>query len=185
MEFMLTYRGLLKSNGSLQHKNQIRKHFHTQLARLWTEKPLKFNDGILTGDQGLGGISIVQSINGILFAPLVSEKLHLIADLEILLLRPEAPGQIITQSGDIDNRLKTLFDALRMPKDVNESNSLAVDNTSTPFYCLLEDDNLITSLSVTSGTLLEQVDNASEVLLVIKVKTKAMLLTVANMRISG
>jgi hypothetical protein len=35
--------------------------------------------------------------------------------LNILFLRADIPGKVV-QSGDIDNRLKTLFDALRMPQ---------------------------------------------------------------------
>lgn len=35
--------------------------------------------------------------------------------MEITLLRPEPPGSIVS-SGDIDNRLKTLFDALELAK---------------------------------------------------------------------
>jgi hypothetical protein len=40
--------------------------------------------------------------------------------LKITLLRPEEPGAIILQSGDIDNRLKTLFDALSVPAQPNQ-----------------------------------------------------------------
>lgn len=51
--------------------------------------------------------------------------------------------------GDIDNRLKTLFDALRLPNQTNEL--VGYDNPApdeNPFFCLLEDDSLITHVSV-------------------------------------
>ena len=40
--------------------------------------------------------------------------------LKILFLRKEGPGKLILQGGDIDNRLKTLLDALKMPSDLSE-----------------------------------------------------------------
>ncbi len=90
-----------------------------------------------------------------------------------MLLRPEPPGSIITQSGDMDNRLKTLLDSLKMPK---EANSIPIGDTpktdEKPFFCLLEDDNLITALKVKTDRLLENVTNQSEVILIIKVVTK-------------
>ena len=39
MKFRLTYEGLLKANGSTQHKHEIRKAFHPQLKRLWEVEP--------------------------------------------------------------------------------------------------------------------------------------------------
>ena len=48
------------------------------------------------------------------FVPLVTREMDVVAELSIIMLRPEIPGQLVTQGGDIDNRLKTLFDALTM-----------------------------------------------------------------------
>ena len=44
------------------------------------------------------------------YAPLIA--MHLAAELDIVFLRQQAPGKLIGEGGDIDNRLKTLFDAL-------------------------------------------------------------------------
>ena len=41
-----------------------------------------------------------------------------------------------------------------------------------PFFCLLEDDNLVTKISVNTDRLLEPVDNPSEVLLIIHIQIK-------------
>jgi hypothetical protein len=57
--------------------------------------------------------------NGYNFVPLVTERLLLLCRLDVLFLRPDPPGSLI-KSGDIDNRLKTLFDALRMPENASE-----------------------------------------------------------------
>ena len=59
---------------------------------------------------------------------------------EIFMLRPEVPGAIITQGGDIDNRLKTLFDALRMPQNENELPKDEIPGTDeVPFFWLFPD----------------------------------------------
>jgi hypothetical protein len=35
--------------------------------------------------------------------------------IDILFLHRDAPGRIVRSGGDIDNRIKVLFDALRVP----------------------------------------------------------------------
>jgi hypothetical protein len=47
---------------------------------------------------------------------LVDSRSNLIAELEITLLRPGLPAGIVVRGGDIDNRLKTPLDALKMPE---------------------------------------------------------------------
>ena len=104
---------------------------------------------------------------------MVAEKLQLVAELEISLLRPEPPGQIVNQGGDIDNRLKTLLDSLTVPSSPNAlPNGAQPFRGEDPFFCLLEDDNLITRLTVTSDRLLEPSLNPSEVIVQIHVRTK-------------
>jgi hypothetical protein len=48
--------------------------------------------------------------------------------LDILFLRAEKPGSIfkVNSAGDLDNRLGVLFDALQLPKQLNQ---LPVDAT--------------------------------------------------------
>ena len=41
-------------------------------------------------------------------------RLHLIEESDVVLLRPEEPGSLAPPGVDIDNRLTTLFDALSM-----------------------------------------------------------------------
>ena len=62
----------------------------------------------------------------------------------------------VSSSGDIDNRLKTFFDALRLPKNATELGDYAVPlDDETPFFCLPEDDSLITRVSVETDLLLD------------------------------
>jgi hypothetical protein len=102
----------------------------------------------------------------------VCSRVHLVADLDILLLRPEAPGNIVTTGGDIDNRLKTLLDALRVPSVQEIPKDLMPREDEAPFHCLLEDDSLITSVRVQTDRLLEPTKGESEVVAIIHVTTK-------------
>lgn len=78
------------------------------------------------------------------------------------MLRSGEPGKVLY---DIDNRLKTLFDALRMPQGPHElgagtaSGKRKPSSDEDPFYVVLQDDRLITHLSVTSDALLEPVQD--------------------------
>jgi len=114
---------------------------------------------------------VIEKKHGFSFAPLVSSKISFAAALDILLLRPEAPGNILSQSGDIDNRLKTLLDSLKMPHEANAlpPNCVPVAGQD-PFFVLLQDDSLLTGLTVRTDRLLDPVTDASEVVLLIKVR---------------
>jgi hypothetical protein len=62
----------------------------------------------------------------------------------------------LIQSADIDARLKMLFDALKVPNDAGQLGGYQQpEQDEDPFCCLLEDDQLITHVSVKTGVLLE------------------------------
>ena len=92
--------------------------------------------------------------------PLATRDLELLCSIEVLYLRQGTPGGLLNRVGDIDNRLKTLFDALSMPQDrLQLGPFLTPDVGEEPFFCLLEDDSIITKATVESDTLLEAVSN--------------------------
>ena len=114
------------------------------------------------------------AFKGFRFVPLVTGELSLLCGIEILFLRPDHPGSVL-QSGDIDNRLKTLFDALRMPSAGELTDQMTPLEGENPFYCLLEDDRLITKISVDTDTLLQPTGrepNANDSRLVITVRIR-------------
>jgi hypothetical protein len=171
MEFRLTYAGLLRpdtreENKRAAHKHEIRKYFHPQLRRLWEDRShLRDTWGHVPDGALMESVpedphlpeSLAQRFQrcGYRFVPLVTADLAVACSIHVLFLRPEPPGRII-QSGDIDNRIKTLFDGLRMPREVPELGGyLTPSADEDPFYCLVENDDLITSLSVETDTLLE------------------------------
>lgn len=73
------------------------------------------------------------------FASLISSTLFLLAEINLTILWHDLPGQIIDQ-GDIDNKLKTLFDALSCPPHESQITGLKPESGEEPFFCLLEKD---------------------------------------------
>jgi hypothetical protein len=178
LEFVLYYRGRLRANGKPRDKHEIRKAFHSQLAQLWAHKPLNELASTLLRnpeDSTPGGLSILERVGAFTFAPLICSKLHLFASIAITMLRPEPPGKILTQAGDIDNRLKTLFDALKMPSLAELPPGAAPETNEEPFFCLLQDDNLITKLAVETDRLLDSSAESSEVVLLLHIWTSKLV----------
>jgi hypothetical protein len=197
MEFRLTYAGRLLATQGEQyvpqrslHIHGIRKEFHKQLKQFWQMHP-----NLATGHSTspVIGSTMMKELfhrEGFAFKPIVTERNGLICKLEILILRAGPPGKTLY---DIDNRLKTIFDALRMPKSPSELGSETKAGISTPgldespFYVLLEDDNLITHIAVTSDMLLEPIDGIPEdesVRLVIDVAARPYHVTMDNLDFS-
>ena len=208
VEFRLTYEGPLlatqkdpvsgQADARADHKRNIRRIFHLQLKRLWEINPyLKYGypvefdwksesnpkEAISYHTTLADWLAPLYRRNAYSCVPLVREELGLICRLDILFLRPEPPGSVL-ESGDIDNRLKTLFDALRLPKGPQEL--VGYDNPKgdeDPFYCLLEDDGLITHVSVETDVLLEPIGqkfNANDTRLVIGVRLRPYNVNPAN-----
>jgi hypothetical protein len=187
------------------HKQAIRKVFHGQLKRLWETNKFLSSHMIARDEYAVAPGQIWQTMgsifggydgpteplvehlgsqferNGYRFVPLVCEQWSLLCSLHILFLRGDHPAGVIS-AGDLDNRVKTLIDALRMPKGANELR----DNENPgagedPFFCLLEDDDLVTGLTVESDTLLDPSANNSDVKLIVSVELKPDNVTMFNL----
>jgi hypothetical protein len=112
---------------------------------------------------------------GVQFLPIVRESMGLTCGMDILFLRKEDPGALVLQGGDIDGRIKTLFDALRMPWDDTEATHKRPDGLEYPLYCLLESDALITGFNINTDRLLTKPNSsANEVRLIINVDVRVM-----------
>lgn len=180
MEFRLVYEGQLKSGqsgGISANKHAIRKAIHEQLKQLWESDPdLKQRSqphSILTappaeGTPGVVGYkvtmaaalqqpSLVETLGsnfhkcGYRFVPLVSNRLQLNCSLDILLLWRDRVVPV-GPTGDIDNRLKTLFDALQIPQDCTDVDPPVQKDEF--LFVLLENDDLITDVRVATDRLL-------------------------------
>ena len=185
VQFRLRYSGPLPADGCkkpLEVKHMIRAKLHPQLLDVCGRTPALRNlvadilgqssrpDLRGTGPEvrrtvealnpDLSHIGSKYRFGDFQFVPLVVEALHMVCELDILFLRREQPGSLISKpkdeyGGDLDNRLKMLLDALRLPREAKEVPGTAhPDPEQAPFFCLLEDDSLITKFQVESDTLL-------------------------------
>lgn len=164
VEFTLTYDGSLAANGRPRQKHDIRLALHPQLKELWEHEPL-----LQFYDAGGPNLSTVAGYN---FTSIVHPRWNFRAKLDILMLRPEPPGAIVTSKGDIDNRLKTLFDALTRPiyaQDIPKTWKPTIEED--PLHCLLENDDLITAVAVSTDRLLAA-STPTHVKLIIRVRVQ-------------
>jgi len=105
------------------------------------------------------------------FIPLVRDNLALRCGLRVIFLRKEEPGRVY-QGGDMDNRLKTLFDALSIPNQ-DQIPDAPITSYNEEVYCLLEDDSLISGLNIETSRLLTKPGASEhEVRLVIEVDVR-------------
>ncbi len=88
----------------------------------------------------------------------------------------------MTQGGDLDNRIKTLFDGLRVPKQGELPGGIS--KSTEPVWCLLEDDALVTEFSVQTDRLLAA-KNKDDVVLVITVTVGASQHVIKNTGIAS
>ena len=176
MEFTLHYSGPLKAatpkNRRKHHKHCLRRHFHRQLQTLWDLPAMATANRSLV--QPGPESKVLQRVGPFEFIPLVARETNVFASLEVVMLRPEPDGKIFERSGDIDNRLKTLMDALKVP---NESSALPEDAApladESPFVCVLEDDSLVTSIDIQTAHWLEpEAQDSDNVVLLLRFRTE-------------
>jgi hypothetical protein len=183
VQFTLFYDGPLKSNRGTKDKHQIRRHFHGQLKELLGRKSYDHFENALNKQfkrflenhrypSPLDLFKMV-CLGSFCFIPFITEKHENVARLHITLLTSEEPGRAVTQGGDLDNRIKTLLDALRCPKTLDEIQQENPGDDEDPFFCLLEDDALIVELSVTADRLLRPRENPSNAVVLVRVTPEA------------
>ncbi|CAN7460170.1 hypothetical protein [Mesorhizobium sp. LjNodule214] len=185
MEFRLIFEGDLKprQRAKLADIHKIRMTLHQQMKALWSVQPLSLLPTWKLTPNAPGAVTALQMVGAHKFIALVHERLSVRANLDIILLRSEPPEGSLINHGDIDNRLKTLFDALRVPSAA-ELKSLGVGAVADEFtYCLLQDDKLVTKVSVEVDRLLTPDDGSNKTLAIVKVNLRATLVTMSNLGI--
>src|SRR5271157_2737595 len=156
LEFRLIYYGPLVAETNhprVPEKQAIRKFLHPQLKEWW-----KQNEKRLGSAERIG-----QNFDraGFHFVPVVSKERSENCSLHITFLRRDAPGNVIKNGGDVDNRIKVLFDGLRMPRDRKETSGATPEIGEDPFFCLLENDDLITEVHIVTDRLLLPVSDTT------------------------
>jgi hypothetical protein len=190
MELTLRFRGELpaatKSNARVLDKHRIRKDLHNQLAVFWAQ-----HRSLVDINKDLKGLQITKRARGVFdvdrpiigmknffwryplcgydFIPLVTHVHELHCHLDIRVYRRLDQRGILFEGGDLDNRLKTFFDALRVPAEPSQIPE-ELDTPEMEFhtkewphmFCLLDDDKAIKKLSIQSLKMLTPIPENCE-----------------------
>lgn len=204
LEFRLTYEGPLtpdKNKGSpaqrglrATEKQRIRKVFHAQLKRLWEIAPALVDNGdsnsfLVTQhpiDHMPAALAEKFKRGAYRYVPLVTREIEVSCSIDVLCLRADGPGALIS-AGDIDNRMKTLFDALAMPRDEGQLGEFKFPaDGEDPFFCLLEDDSLLSRVTIETDTILKPVSDPpslNDARVIITVRLGLLRLTPSNIHL--
>jgi hypothetical protein len=152
MEFTLFYKGNVLSSrqrnaGTYRRVHPIRQEFHRQLKRLWDLPPLCCHHKDWRENTNS---KLRQRGKDNQFVWLVTNRLAMYAKLDIqaLVYRKDRGFK------DIDNKLKTVCDALRKPKRNELRKGWQPERGERPFFCLLEDDESVYQIAVDTDFLL-------------------------------
>jgi hypothetical protein len=191
VKFRLLYEGEIAPwrKAKIEDIHDIRTKLDPQLRALWRFPPLSIAAPQLlqykdkTDPRSIG---LAETRGNLAFIPIVSKKVDLQCALDITFLRQQAPGQLIGEGGDIDNRLKTLLDALSVPPLSQQDwfQKLEFDPNDA-IHCLLQDDSLVTRLGVETDRLLRPTSKRYHLVALIHVSITASQLSYANLGIAN
>jgi hypothetical protein len=194
MKFRLTYEGKLYADSKrdrdtrlsrAKHQHELRKVFHKQLKALWENHKELSRDQAVPKKPGFRNepderrlirevIADEYARLGYRFVPLVGQRNATVCNLDILFLRADPPGSLM-HGGDLDNRIKTQIDGLRMTDVASELGGYEKpDDDEDPFFCLLENDKYIAHFAVEADTLFQPIGSTfdrNDVRIVITVQT--------------
>lgn len=181
MKFRLVFNGMVPSTGNKSKPSdvaRIRRDFDKQLKQLWSTHPalsvlhenafkelpslnLIMDPTLVTrrkkwerDPSGWEPLIPEEIVGSKRYLPLVRKTLHLSSELGILFMCQDDPRELITQGGDLDGRLKTVLDALRIPSLQEQDKTEEKYLPDEVGYVLLESDTLITRIDIEKDRLL-------------------------------
>jgi hypothetical protein len=193
MKFRLLYEGEIapRQRARIEDIHAIRMALDPQLRALWQFPPLSISAPRLLRyevENDPSSIGLAETRGNWTFIPIVSKKTDLQCALDITFLRRQAPGQLIGDGGDIDNRLKTLLDALSVPPLAQQDffrEEVSIEPPDRTIFCLLQDDSLVVRLTVETDRLLRPTSSEYDLVALIQVSVTASQLTYANLGIAN
>ena len=155
-----------------EHKHFIRRKFHTQMKAFWAASRLMRDRDIFPWSAATGGLlpeaalslwpndpnayrlsdvlARIYTRGNYRYVPLVWKEASLTCSLRFLCIRQDH-NSALTIARDLDNRIKTVIDALCIPppkqgSPIKDGVALPPQDGEDPFFCLLDDDRQVTTL---------------------------------------
>ena len=154
MRFPLSYEGPLPASGNthgkrlakLPHIWRIRDAIHPQIKAVYDNHPAFASPSTSQSRAAMIALNRPIVVGGHDFYPLARTAFFLKCELDIEMHVNHQIASLVSNVGDLDNRLKTLLDALRMPHDPQEIQGYMP--AIGEYCCLLENDVLISALKI-------------------------------------
>ncbi|MEM1287447.1 MAG: hypothetical protein AAGH60_03765 [Pseudomonadota bacterium] len=167
--------------------HEIRTKLSDQVLRLWMTEPnlRSWDVGYSTWgveapgkDQPRGLAREVFPLafqrNGQSYGPLIPKRMKISCEVSINLFTVHTDEDLLSK-GDIDNKLKRLVDALRIPTE-----NVHPKPSDEPIFTVMEDDSQVTRLSVEHTKLFTDPRGQLGQIAQIKVRTKPIAMLVDN-----
>lgn len=155
MHITLTYKGPVQGNARKQSDVwRLRKSFHKQLYKLSLTNEFEYVEKYANQDTEKSHPNIGIDVANSRYVPFITSKMKTRCSLYVRVFRGVRQYNPVLGNVDLDNRVKTLIDALRAPQQISETK----ESDGTVRYVLLEDDSLIDGITVKSGHYLDEED---------------------------
>lgn len=156
----------------------MRRSFSAQLEKVWGKAPFETLKEWEDTAFAAGAPKFTRAVSGQTFVPLYGRDVGVGVDLDITLLTGMPVRKAVISAGDLDNRVKRIIDALRVPNGQGEmSHKLSPGGR---YYCLMEDDDAVLSLGARLGPYLGSDDTAVS-FAIVRVRPIAMRVTLGNL----
>lgn len=205
MKFTLIYQAPIPPANKatqVEEKHRLREMTNRQLRNLSQLAPLKYyqfleepsRPGIVRPfthepdplvDDPNTVPEVVTNVGRFRFAALICQSMGLCAELDIVFYVFGKSSGSLRRDGDLDNRAKTLLDGLSIPKKNQIKGWEPKHGSEDPLFVLLQDDSLVTKLSVSQEPWLEAPQNKDDVLAVVSVTVRAHIGTIYNLGLIG
>ena len=128
-----------------------------------------------------GPVQLTHVVDDNRYSALVGDAFGLACRLDITFYERQGALAISSQIGDLDNKAKSLLDALRMP----QSTSPGLPQSDETIHCLLEDDSFVWDARLRNARLLHPSRDQWETLTKIEVELLPRETTLTNLNLFG
>lgn len=156
----------------------MRRSFSAQLEKIWGKAPFETLKNWEDTAFAAGAPKFTRMMHDQTFVPFYGRDVGVGVELDITLLTGMPIRKPVISAGDLDNRVKRIIDALRIPNGQGEMYGKLLPGGR--HYCLIEDDNAVLSLGARLGPYLGSDDPAVS-FAIVRVRPMAMRVTLNNL----